>query len=64
MNQGLIALSNSDYAAAEQAFGKSAGVEELNEALGVFYMKKGDYNAAVKALAMLNRTTPLWLKSW
>ena len=49
MNQGLIALSNSDYAAAEQAFGKSAGVEELNEALGVFYMKKGDYNAAVKA---------------
>lgn len=49
MNQGLIALSNSDYAAAEQAFGKSAGVNELNEALGVFYMKKGDYNAAVKA---------------
>ena len=41
--------ANNDYAKAEQAFGKSAGVEELNEALGVFYMKKGDYNAAVKA---------------
>ena len=49
MNQGLISLANNDYAKAEQAFGKSAGVEELNEALGVFYMKKGDYNAAVKA---------------
>ena len=45
MNQGLISLANNDYAKAEQAFGKSAGVEELNEALGVFYMKKGDYNA-------------------
>ena len=41
MNQGLISLANNDYAKAEQAFGKSAGVEELNEALGVFYMKKG-----------------------
>ena len=48
-NQGLISLANNDYAKAEQASGKSAGVEELNEALGVFYMKKGDYNAAVKA---------------
>ncbi len=49
MNQGLISLSNEDYAKAEQAFGKSAGVAELDEALGVFYMKKGAYNDAVKA---------------
>ncbi len=49
LNQGLINLNNEDYAKAEQAFGKSAGVESLGEALGVYYLKKGDYNQAVKS---------------
>ncbi len=49
LNQGLISLNNKEYDKAEQAFGKSAGVEALGEALGVYYLKKGDYNQAVKS---------------
>ncbi len=49
MNQGLINMVNGNLVKAEQAFGKSAGVKELGEALGVFYLKKGDYNNAVKS---------------
>ena len=49
LNQGLISLNNKDYAKAERAFGSAAGVNEVNDALGVYYLKKGDYNAAVKA---------------
>ncbi len=48
MNQGLIALleGNNDEAAA--AFGKAGQVPEVNQALGVYFIKKGDYNSAVK----------------
>lgn len=49
MNQGLVALLNKDYKAANQKFGAAAGVEGLNDALGVYYLKQGDNNAAVRA---------------
>ena len=49
MNLGLIDLLNGDYNKANQQFGASAGVEELNDALGVYYLKTGDYAAAVRA---------------
>lgn len=49
MNQGLIALVNDDYRAANAAFGKAAGLEELGDALGVYYLRQGDLNAAVKS---------------
>ncbi|MCM1520631.1 MAG: tetratricopeptide repeat protein [Lachnoclostridium sp.] len=49
MNQGLVALLNDDYRAANTAFGKAAGLDGLGEALGVLYLRQGDYNAAVKA---------------
>ncbi len=49
MNLGLISLVNNDYSDANQKFGIAAGVEGLNEALGVFYLKQGDYANAVKA---------------
>lgn len=49
MNQGLISLLNDDYRAANTAFGKAAGLNELGEALGVFYLRQGDINAAVKS---------------
>lgn len=49
MNQGLIALINDDYRAANAAFGKAAGLEELGDALGVYYLRQGDLNAAVKS---------------
>ena len=49
MNLGLISLLNGDYTAANRAFGSAAGLPELNEALGVYYMKQGDAAAAAKA---------------
>ena len=50
MNIGLVDLVYTDYAGAERAFGNAAGLPELGDALGVYYLKKGDVSAAVKAL--------------
>lgn len=49
MNLGLISLMNKDYRQANQKFGAAAGVEELNDAMGTYYLMTGDANAAVKA---------------
>ncbi len=49
MNLGLIELVNKDYNKANQYFGSAAGVEGLGDAMGVYYLKKGDANAAVRA---------------
>ena len=49
MNLGLIDLLNSNYDAANRYFGNAAGLNELGDALGVYYLKKGDVAAAVKA---------------
>lgn len=51
MNLGLVSMVNSDYKDAQQRFGNAAGVNELNEALGVYYLKQGDNAAAARALA-------------
>lgn len=49
MNLGLVSLLNKDYKTANERFGSAAGVKELNDALGVYYIKMGDYNGAVRA---------------
>ena len=49
MNQGLCDLMNNNLRSANDKFGAAAGAEGLNEALGVYYLKLGDYNNAVKA---------------
>lgn len=49
MNEGLCQLVNNDLRGANQSFGNAAGADGLNEALGVYYMKLGDYSNAVKA---------------
>lgn len=49
MNKGLIAMLKGNYVDAAAAFGKAGDLPEVNEALGVYYIKKGDYNNAVKA---------------
>ncbi len=49
MNQGLSALINENYGEAKQKLGAAAGAEGLNEALGTYYIKTGDYNAAAGA---------------
>lgn len=49
MNLGLISLLNKDYRQANQKFGAAAGLNELNDAMGTYYLMTGDVNAAVKA---------------
>ncbi len=49
MNQGLVAMLGGDYKNANSSFGNAAGLSELNEALGVYYLKQGDAAGAVKA---------------
>lgn len=49
MNLGLIELINGENAKANQYFGSAAGVEELGDAMGVYYIKQGDNAAAVRA---------------
>ncbi len=49
MNLGLIELVNGNYSKATQLSGSAAGVSELNDALGVYYLKTGDNTAAVRA---------------
>jgi len=49
MNLGLIDLLNGKYDRANQRFGSAAGVNALNDALGVYYLKVGDNAAAARA---------------
>ena len=51
MNLGLIEMLNKNYGKANQLFGAAAGVNELNDALGVYYLKQGDNAAAARAFA-------------
>lgn len=48
-NLGLCELVNGNTAAAETYLGKSNGANAANEALGNLYIKKGQYDKAVKA---------------
>lgn len=49
MNLGLVALNDKDYRQANQKFSNAAGIDELNDALGTYYIMTGDNAAAVKA---------------
>ncbi|MCM1293399.1 MAG: hypothetical protein NC111_06105 [Bacteroides sp.] len=49
MNQGLLSLVNKDYAGANTSFSRAAGLDELGDALGVYYLTTGDNAAAAKA---------------
>jgi Flp pilus assembly protein TadD len=51
MNLGLVALVDGDKDKAQQLLGGAAGVPELNEALGVLYLKQGEYAKAATSLA-------------
>ena len=49
MNSGLCQLAEGNYSKAHQLFGGAAGLNELNDALGLFYLKTGDNAAAARA---------------
>lgn len=54
MNLGLSALNSGDFADAQSRFGNAAGVPELSEALGVYYLKQGDNAAAARTMQGVN----------
>lgn len=47
MNMGLIAMIDKDYNKANEYFGAAAGVPESADALGTYYLAKGDVQKAV-----------------
>lgn len=47
MNMGLLAMMNGDYTKANVLFGAAAGVPELNDALGVYYLSQGQTAQAI-----------------
>ena len=49
MNLGLLAMQDNDYRTANQRLGNAAGIPELADALGTYYLLTGDYNAAVRS---------------
>ncbi|MDR0538249.1 MAG: hypothetical protein LBH04_09480 [Tannerellaceae bacterium] len=50
MNLGLIALIKGEQDKAQQLLGGAAGVPELNEALGILYLRQGEYSKAAASL--------------
>lgn len=54
MNLGLVSMVSGDYDDAQSRFGNAAGVPEVSEALGVYYLKTGDNTAAARALEGVN----------
>ena len=53
MNLALIAMINNDLDKAEELLGKAGGAKNLNAALGLLYLKKGEYNKATEAFGNL-----------
>jgi tetratricopeptide (TPR) repeat protein len=47
MNLGLIAMMNNDYSTANQYFGAATDVPESADALGTYYLAKGDVSKAI-----------------
>lgn len=49
MNQALLSLAEGNVSKAEQLLGNASGANTLGEALGLLYIKKGDYNRAAQS---------------
>lgn len=54
MNIGLVDMIDSNYEGAQSRFGNAAAAPEVNEALGIYYLKQGDNAAAARALEGVN----------
>lgn len=49
MNLGLLAIADNNITGAEQLIGRASNANTANEALGLLYLKKGDYSKAVQS---------------
>jgi tetratricopeptide (TPR) repeat protein len=49
MNLALMSMNEGNISKAEQLLGNAAGASSLGDAMGVMYLKKGDYSKAVQA---------------
>ena len=48
MNLGLISMLNNDFSKAHEQFGAAAGLPEVANALGVYYIAQGDVTKAIR----------------
>lgn len=48
MNLGLISMLNHNYPKANEQFGAAAGVPEVADAMGVYYLAQGDLQKAIR----------------
>lgn len=48
MNLGLISMLNNDFGKAHEQFGAAAGLPEVANALGVYYIAQGDVTKAIR----------------
>lgn len=53
MNLGIISMLNHNYDKANEQFGAAAGVPELGDALGVYYLEQGDLQKAIRSFGDL-----------
>jgi tetratricopeptide (TPR) repeat protein len=51
MNLGLVSMLKKNYSEANERLGSAAGAAGIGDALGTYYLKTGDNNAAVRAFA-------------
>ena len=51
MNLGLVSMLEGDYEKANELIGNAGSVDAVKDALGIYYLKMGDANAATKAFA-------------
>lgn len=49
MNMGVISMMNHNYTKANEQFGAAAGVPELGDAMGVYYLEQGDVQKAIRS---------------
>ena len=54
MNMGLISLMKHDYRQANEQFGAAAGVPEVGDAMGVYYLEQGDLQKAIRSFGDAN----------
>ena len=54
LNLGIVSLLKHDYSKANEQFGAAAGVPEYGDAMGVYYLEKGDLQNAIRSFGDLN----------
>lgn len=53
LNMGIVSLLKNEYAKANEQLGQAAGLPEYGDAMGVYYLEKGDLQNAIRSFGSL-----------